>query len=168
MVSLVSPLGDILSRRWRDCIEFPSQVRSRLLQLSAKILDLLRVHEFLVCRGLVTGRKFDGHFIHLCTTIASDRRHHPRRRGERRTAGNQTFRRTPLDEGALGRPRLPSPLTSAVMRGYDICPGPTTMQGRWAVANRAQAALAVAEDKFPRRALYTTAPPKGVVGRSSI
>ena len=64
MVSLVSLLGDILSLRWRDRIELPSQVRPRLLQPSAKILDLLRVHEFLVCRGLIPGRKFDDHFIH--------------------------------------------------------------------------------------------------------
>ena len=55
MVSLVSLLGDILSLRGRDRIELASQVRPRLLQPSAKILGLLRVHEFLVCRGLVPG-----------------------------------------------------------------------------------------------------------------
>src|SRR6202044_474899 len=27
------------------------------------------VHEFLVCRGLVPGRKFDDHFIHLFTRV---------------------------------------------------------------------------------------------------
>ena len=71
MVSLVSLLGDILSLRGRDRIELASQVRPRVLQPSAKILGLLRVHEFLVCRGLVPGRKFDGHFIHLCTKLTT-------------------------------------------------------------------------------------------------
>ncbi len=71
MISLVSLLADILSSRWRDRIQLPSQVRPRLLQLSTKIFDLLRVHEFLVCRRLVPGGKFHGHFIYLCITVDS-------------------------------------------------------------------------------------------------
>ena len=69
MVSLVSLLGDILGVRGRDRIELQSQVRPRLLQLPAKIPDMLRVHEFLVSRGLVPGRKFNDHFIHLFTKV---------------------------------------------------------------------------------------------------
>jgi hypothetical protein len=52
--------------------------------------------------------------------------------------------------------------------GYSACPGATTMQGCWLAASLAQAALATLADRLPRRARYTTLPPKGEVGRSSI
>ena len=53
MVGLVSLLGDIVSLRWRDRVERLSQVRPQLLQPSAKILDVHRVHEFLVSGRLI-------------------------------------------------------------------------------------------------------------------
>lgn len=54
---------------------------------------------------------------------------------------------------AVCRRRIGMKAHGAVTTGYDVCPGLTTMQGCWAAANRAQAALAVVEDRLPRRAL---------------
>src|ERR1700760_3136236 len=66
--------------------------------------------------------------------------------------------------------RLWAPFTAraAGPTGYSACPGGTTMHGCWLAASLAQAALAALADRLPSRARYTTLPPKGEVGRSSI
>ena len=59
-------------------------------------------------------------------------------------------------------------LACAAAPTYSACPGATTMQGCWLAASLAQAAFAALADRLLRRARYTTFPPKGEVGRSSI
>jgi hypothetical protein len=60
------------------------------------------------------------------------------------------------------------PACAAGPTSYSSCPGAITMQGCWLAANLAQAAFAALADRLLRRARYTTLPPKGEVGGSSI